>query len=99
MNHCVPRLHQYHVTDVRTHLVHGAEYVSVILLEAPHTRETGQGSWQLVPVKNSKVGHAERQLSPGARPVIKHQTGGQKKKKEIFLKNNYYLGIMVLIWS
>lgn len=43
MNHCVPRLHQYHVTDVRTHLVHGAEYVSVILLEAPHTRETGQG--------------------------------------------------------
>lgn len=60
------------------HLVHGAEDMSIILLEAADAGETCQGSRQLVPVQDAKVGHAKGQLSPGARPVIKHQTGAKQ---------------------
>lgn len=63
--------------DREPHLVHGAEDVSVILLEAANTGEASQGSRQLVPVQDTKVGHAKGQLSPGARTVIEHQAGGK----------------------
>lgn len=55
------------------HLIHGAEDVSVVLLEAADACQASQSSRQLIPVQDAKVGHAQRQLSPGARPVIKHQ--------------------------
>lgn len=60
------------------YLVHGAEDVSIILLEATDTGKASQGSWQLIPVQDTKVGHAKGQLSPGTRPVIKHQTGAKQ---------------------
>lgn len=60
------------------HLVHGAEDMSIILLEAADTSEARQGSWQLVPVQNAKVCHANGQLSPGAWSVIKHQAGAKQ---------------------
>lgn len=56
------------------HLIHGAENMGIILLEAAHTGKACQGSWQLIPVQNAKVCHAKGQLSPGAWTVIKHQT-------------------------
>lgn len=55
------------------HLIHGAEDVSIVLLEAADAGQASQSSRQLVPVQDAKVGHAQRQLSPGARSVIKHQ--------------------------
>lgn len=63
------------------HLVHGAEDVSVVLLEAAHTSEAGQSSRQLVPVQDAKVGHANGQLPPGTWSVIKHQTGAKQTNK------------------
>lgn len=42
-----------------THLVHGTEDVSIILLEATDTCETCQGSRQLIPVQDSKISHAK----------------------------------------
>lgn len=65
-----------------TYLVHGAEDVSIILLEATDTGEARQSSWQLIPVQDTKVGHAKGQLSPGARPVIKHQTGAKQTNRQ-----------------
>lgn len=51
----------------------------IVLLEAADTCEASQGSRQLVSVQDAKVGHAEGQLSPGARAVIKHQTGSRQR--------------------
>lgn len=67
---------------VHPHLIHGAEDMSVILLEAADTGEASQGSWQLIPMQDAKVRHAEGQLSPGARPVVKHQTVVKQMQRE-----------------
>ena len=61
-----------------SHLVHGAEDVGVILLEATHPGEPRERPRQLVPVQDAEVSHAEGQLSPGARPVIKHQAAAPR---------------------
>ena len=71
----------------RPHLVHGAEDVSIVLLEAADTSEASQGSRQLIPVQDAKVGHANGQFSPGARPVIKHQTGAKQTNRYSVKKN------------
>lgn len=70
----------------RPHLVHGAEDMSIILLEAADTGEACQSSWQLVPVQDAEVGHAKGQLSPGAWPVIKHQAAAKQKDKHCVKK-------------
>jgi len=70
--------------DDVAHLVHGAEDVGVVLLEAADADEARQGSRQLVPVQDAEVGHANGQLSPGARPVIEHQTANTNGHCGIF---------------
>ena len=40
----------------RSYLVHGAEDMGVVLLEAAHAGQTGQRSRQLVPVQHPEVG-------------------------------------------
>lgn len=47
--------------------------MGVVLLEAADAGQASQSSGQLVAVQDAEVGHAQRQLPPGARPVIKHQ--------------------------
>lgn len=61
------------------HLIHGAENVSVVLLKAPHSRQPGQSSRQLVPVQDPEICQPQRQLPPRARPVTEHQAAGQKQ--------------------
>lgn len=63
------------------HLVHGAEDVGVVLLEAADAGQARQSPRQLVAVQDAKVGHAQRQLPPGARPVIKHQAAGRQDRR------------------
>lgn len=62
------------------HLVHGAEDMSIVLLEAADTGESSEGTRELVPVQDAEVGHANGQLSPGARPMIEHQTGAKERE-------------------
>ena len=45
----------------------------VVLLEAAHPCEAGQGAGQLIPMQNSEVGHAERQLLVGTRSVVENE--------------------------
>lgn len=76
-----------HCVNGGPHLVHGAEDMSIVLLEAADTGEASEGSRQLVPVQDAKVGHANGQLSPGAWPVIKHQAVAKQKVKKNLHKN------------
>lgn len=62
-------------------LVHGAEDVSIILLEAADTGEARQSSRQLVPVQYAKICHSERQLPPGAWTMVKHQAVATEFKR------------------
>lgn len=74
--------HQTRMTltvPVLSYLVHRAKDVSIILLEATDTGQACESSRELVSVQDAKVGHAKGQLSPGARPVIKHQTGAKQE--------------------
>lgn len=79
------------------HLIHGAEDMSIILLEAANAGEASQGSRQLVSVQNTKVCHAKRQLSPGARPVIKHQTVTKQTKTHTHT-HKLQLPASILLW-
>ena len=71
------------------HLLHCAENVGVILLEAPHSGQAGQGSWQFVPVEDPKVCQPQRKLPPRARPVAVHQTKGQPQRRKSGKCNMY----------
>ena len=51
-------------------LVRPTEDVCIVLLEPPHPGQPGQGAWQLVPVQDPEVGHAQGQLLVGPRPVV-----------------------------
>ena len=53
----------------------GAEDVGVVLLEPPHSGETGEGPREFVPVQDPEIGQAQRQLSPGAGAVVEDQAG------------------------
>ena len=50
-----------------------AEDVRVVLLEAAHAREAGQGAAELVAVQHAKVCQAHGQLAVRARAVPEHQ--------------------------
>jgi hypothetical protein len=56
------------------HLFHGAEDVSIILLESPHSGEPRQGTGELISVQDTKVGKSQRHFSPRSRAVVEHQT-------------------------
>lgn len=55
------------------YLLHGTEYVSIILLEPSHPRESCECSGQLIPMKHPKISYSQRQFSPGSWPMIKHK--------------------------
>lgn len=63
------------------HLINSAEYMSVVLLEAPDPRQTRQRSRELVTVQHAEVGQSERKFTPGARPMTEHQTDGGRKRE------------------
>ena len=54
--------------DLRVH----AKDVRIILLEAAHSRETREGTAELVAVQDAKVGEANRQLTVGPGAVLEH---------------------------
>lgn len=58
------------------HLIHPAEDVSVVLLEAPNSGQTSQRSRQLVSVQDAEISQPQRELPPRARPVAEHQAAG-----------------------
>jgi hypothetical protein len=57
------------------HLAWHAEDVSIILLEAAHTREARECPRKLVAVEHAKVGQPDRELAIRTDTVAKHQTG------------------------
>lgn len=59
-------------------LVGSGENMSVILLEASHSRQAGEGARQFVPVQHSEVGEAKRQLTPRSVAVREHQTENKR---------------------
>ena len=65
-----------------SHLFHGAEDVSVVLLEAPHPGKACEGSGELVPVEHPEVSQPDGKLPPGARPVGEHQAGGAAQREQ-----------------
>jgi len=67
------RLAQFFDTAL-SDLLGGTKDVCVVLLEAAHAGQPGQGAGELVAVQHAKVGHTERQLTvrPGAR--VEHDT-------------------------
>ena len=54
-------------------LVHGAEDVSIVLLEPTHAGQSSQSTRQLIAVQRSKIGQAQRQLSPRSDTVVEYQ--------------------------
>lgn len=68
-------------TTPKAHLVHPAEDVGVVLLEAADSGQAAQRSRQLVPVEHAEVGHPEGEFPPGARPVAEHQAARQAEPR------------------
>ncbi len=56
------------------YLIRGAEDMSVILNEPPHTRQTAQRSACLVTMKNTELSDPERKLSVTALSAVKDET-------------------------
>lgn len=63
------------------YLVHGTEYVRVILLESSDPRESCESPGELIPMKHAKISQPQRQLSPGPWPMIEHKAEGESKAK------------------
>lgn len=56
-----------------THLLQCTEDVCIVLLEAPHTCQAGQGAGGLIAMQHPKVSQAQRQLPPRSWPVGEHE--------------------------
>ncbi len=63
-------------------LIHGAENVSVVLLETPYSGQPSERSWQLVSVQDPEVSQPQRELPPWARPVAEHQAAGPPESRK-----------------
>ena len=61
------------------YLIHSAEYMGVILLETSYSCQTRKRTRDLIPVKNTKVSHTQRQLLDGTRPMVEHHTENIKR--------------------
>lgn len=61
------------VEQGKGHLIRCTEDVSIILLEAPQPSQSPETTRGLSPVQGPEVCQSEGKLSPGSRPVGKHQ--------------------------
>eukprot|EP00123_Amoebidium_parasiticum_P006088 comp17140_c0_seq1/m.15944 comp17140_c0_seq1/g.15944 ORF comp17140_c0_seq1/g.15944 comp17140_c0_seq1/m.15944 type:complete len:345 (+) comp17140_c0_seq1:800-1834(+) len=61
------------MVDFVLDLIVGTENVCIVLLESPHTGKAVQCPRELVAVKDTKIGHADGQLTPAACAVAEHQ--------------------------
>lgn len=60
-------------TSIAAYLLHCAEDVCIILLEAPDMGQAAQSFWQFIPMKNSEVSKSNRHFPPRSRTMGKHQ--------------------------
>jgi hypothetical protein len=54
-------------------LVLRAEDVGIVLLESPDTGQTSEGARRLIAMKDTKVGHSDRQLPVASLTVLENQ--------------------------
>lgn len=65
------------------HLVHGAEDVGIVLLEAPDPRQPRQGPRGLVAMEHPEVGQPQGQLPPGSGPVGEHEAVKHEARSQL----------------
>ena len=70
-----------------SYLLHGTEYMSIILLEPSDPSKSCECSWQLIPMKHPKISNSQRQLSPGSWPMIKHEAKEESKAMDILSRS------------